>query len=140
MREEEKMARDVYTYMYNKWGGQIFYNIITSEQKHMDAVKTLLDRYGVADPAANTPAGVFTNPELQTLYNQLIAQGNVSYVEALQAGVFIEETDINDLNTAIAATKRRDIKNVYNNLLLGSQNHLKAFVSNLAAQGVVYEP
>lgn len=140
MREEEKLARDVYNYMYNKWGAEIFNTIALSEQRHMDAVKKLLDRYGVEDPAANTAEGVFVNPALQAIYNQLIAQGDASLVEALQAGVYIEETDINDLNVAIAASIRRDIKNVFNNLLLASQNHLKAFISNLAAQGVVYEP
>jgi hypothetical protein len=55
-------------------------------------------------------------------------------------GVFIEEADIDDLNAAIASTSRKAIKTVYNNLRQGSLNHLKAFVSTLAKQGVIYEP
>jgi len=140
MREEEKLARDVYIFMYEKWGSQIFSNISVSEQTHMDAIKTLLDRYGILDPAAGKGLGVFTNQDLQDLYNTLIEDGSVSLVEALKVGVVIEETDIDDLNAGIASTKRKDIKTVYNNLLRGSLNHLKAFVSNLAIQGVVYEP
>jgi hypothetical protein len=140
MREEEKLARDVYIFMYEKWGSQIFSNISVSEQSHMDAIKTLLDRYGIPDPAAGKGPGVFTNQDLQDLYNALIEDGSVSLVEALEVGVVIEETDIDDLNAGIASTKRKDIRTVYNNLLQGSLNHLKAFVSNLAMQGVIYEP
>jgi hypothetical protein len=140
MREEEKLARDVYIFMYDKWGSQIFNNISGSEQTHMDAIKTLLDRYGIPDPAAGKGLGVFTNQDLQDLYNALIEDGRASLVEALKVGVVIEETDIGDLNAGIATTKRKDIKTVYSNLLQGSLNHLKAFVSNLALQGVVHEP
>ena len=41
MREEEKLARDVYATLYEKWGTRIFNNIRVSEQRHMDAVKAL---------------------------------------------------------------------------------------------------
>lgn len=140
MREEEKLARDVYTTMYNRWGYHAFNNIAASEQKHMDAVNTLLIRYGVPDPAADKAPGEFTDPDLQALYNKLILDGSVSLIDALKVGVDIEETDIADLNEAIAATRRKDIKTVYGNLLQGSLNHLKAFVSSLASYGVTYEP
>jgi hypothetical protein len=140
MREEEKLARDVYISMYNIWGAQIFNNITVSEQRHMDSVKNLLVKYGISDPAEGNDVGKFTNQDLQDLYDQLIEQGSLSLVEALKVGVLIEETDIDDLNSGIASTTRKDIKNVYNNLLQGSLNHLKAFVSNLAAQGIIYEP
>jgi hypothetical protein len=132
MREEEKLARDVYLFLYDTWHSRIFKNISGSEQRHMDAIKTLLDRYGIPDPAAEKGRGEFTNPELQALYNELIQDGSVSLVDALEVGVFIEETDIEDLNAGIASTTHKDIKTVYSNLLQGSLNHLKAFNSNLA--------
>lgn len=140
MREEEKLARDVYLVLYDKYGLTIFDNISKSEQTHMDAIKTLLDRYGLPDPAAGKDVGKFTDPALQSLYEDLIARGSTSQVEALEVGVIIEETDIADLNEGIASTKRKDIKTVYSNLLQGSLNHLKAFVSTLAKYGVTYEP
>ena len=140
MREEEKLARDVYIFLYDKWGSPIFNTISLSEQKHMDAIKTLLDRYGIPDPAAGKAPGDFTNDEFKTLYYNLTEQGKVSLVEALKVGVFIEETDIADLNEGIASAKHKDIKTVYSNLLQGSLNHLKAFVSELASNGVTYEP
>jgi len=140
MREEEKLARDVYLFLYDEWGSRIFANIAASEQTHMDALKTLLDRYGIADPAAGKAPGEFDNPYFETLYNELTEQRSASLVEALKAGVLIEETDINDLNAATAATTRKDIKRVYGNLLKGSLNHLDAFLNNLAKLGVTYEP
>jgi hypothetical protein len=140
MREEEKLARDVYRFLYDKWGSRIFNNISASEQRHMDAIKTLLDRFGIADPANGQGPGEFTNETLQVLYYDLIARGSVSLIEALKVGVLIEETDIDDLMTAISLTERKAIKTVYGHLLIGSLNHFKAFVSKLASQGVVYEP
>ena len=86
MREEEKLARDVYLTLYQKWGVATFNNIASSEATHMASIKTLLDRYGIADPAAGQPIGVFTNPELQALYNQLIAQGSQSLSGGLASG------------------------------------------------------
>lgn len=140
MREEEKLARDVYLFFYDKWGSPIFSKIAASEQTHMNAVKTLLDRFGIADPVNGQSRGELTNQDLQALYGDLIKQGSVSLVEALKVGVFIEEADIDDLNAAIASTNRNAIKTVYSNLLQGSLNHFKAFVSKLAKQGIVYEP
>ena len=132
MREEEKLARDVYLTLNDEWNMRIFSNIAASEQQHMDAVKTLLVRYGIPDPAAGTDQGEFRNTTLQELYDQLIQQGSISKVEALKVGVIVEETDIDDLNAAIATTTHKDIKTVYSNLLEGSLNHLDAFESQLA--------
>ena len=132
MREEEKVARDVYLSLNDKWNLRIFKNIAASEQTHMDAIKNLLDKYCIPDPAAGKGIGEFTNPDLQKLYNDLILQGSISKVEALKVGVIIEETDIDDLNEGIATVQHNDIKTVYSNLLQGSLNHLDAFESNLA--------
>lgn len=140
MREEEKLAHDVYIALYEKWGLPVFKNIAASEQTHTDAVKRLLDRYGVEDPTVGHTVGEFTDPALQSLYDQLIAQGNVSIVDALKVGAAIEEIDILDLEERIAQTDKADITRVYTNLLKGSWNHLRAFVSNLSARGETYAP
>lgn len=133
MREEEKLARDVYTVLYGEWRLKIFKNIAASEQKHMDAVKTLLDRYGLVDPAAGNARGVFTNEDLQRLYYELIAKGKRSVLDALEVGVLIEEADIEDLEKALTTPVpvHRDVKRVFTNLLAGSYNHLAAFESKL---------
>ena len=139
MREEEKLAHDVYLVMYELWGIPIFQNISSSEQSHTEAVKTLLDGYNVPDPAHDA-VGVFTNPELQALYNELLAQGSQSLSDALRVGLAIEEIDILDLQERLAQTDNTDIQHVFNNLLQGSNNHLRAFTSTLMTQtGETYQ-
>lgn len=140
MREEEKLARDVYLTLYDTWGVAVFQNIARSEQTHMDAVSTLIDRYGLIDPASSE-IGVFTNPDLQALYDQLVAQGSQSLADALRVGAAIEEIDILDLQTHLTETDQADIQIVYNSLMKGSRNHLRAFTSTLERQtGETYQP
>jgi hypothetical protein len=138
MREEEKLARDVYLVMFAYWGSKTFTNIAESEQNHMDAIKTLLDKYGLPDPAYQE-IGVFNDPSLQELYEQLENQGKVSKLDALMVGALIEEIDIEDLQTAIDQTDQHDLQRVYGNLMSGSENHLRAFVSQIERLGVNYE-
>ncbi len=138
MREEEKLARDVYTFLYNKWGSLIFKNISNSEQTHMDAVLHLLTRYSLPDPVGANGPGVFTNPLFRDLYIQLTTQGSLSRIEAMKVGCTIEDLDINDLQDILEKVDNQDITFVYNNLMKGSRNHLRSFYSNLLALGGTY--
>jgi hypothetical protein len=141
MREEEKLARDVYQTLYAEWGQRVFSNIARSEQTHMDAVGTLLDRYDIADPAAGNAPGEFTNPDLQALYDQLVDTGSQSLADALKVGLAIEEIDIADLVEELEAVAHSDIQRVYQSLKQGSENHLRAFATTLERQtGESYEP
>lgn len=141
MREEEKLAHDVYVTLYDKWNLTIHQNISRSELRHTNSVKTLLDRYGLEDPVGANAVGVFESEVLQNLYNDLVAQGEESLEASLRVGCAIEEIDILDLEEAIEATDHEDIVAVYENLLRGSGNHLRAFVGRLqATTGEVYEP
>ena len=135
MREEEKLAHDVYTVLAEKWGTRVFSNIAVSEQRHTDSLATLLDRYGVADPADGTKPGVYSNDDLQKLYNDLVARGLKSQTEAFEVGKLIEEVDIADLDERIARTDEADVLAVYKNLRAGSVNHLRAFTNQLAGGG-----
>lgn len=140
MREEEKLARDVYTTLGAKWGVRIFSNIASSEQTHADAMKVLLERYAIPDPVTNDSVGVFRSPLMQQLYNDLVAKGNTSVTEALIAGAMVEDLDIRDLDVLMKETTKEDILVTYRNLQKGSRNHLRAFVKNLTMNGVVYAP
>lgn len=131
MREEEKLARDSYWTLYDQWHLPIFSKIANSEVMHMSRIKDLLDRYGLPDPAAGKAVGVFSNPILQQLYNDLMIQGSQSPTEALKVGVTIEEVDIQDLQRYLSQTNKADIINVYNSLLNGSYCHLRMFKSQL---------
>lgn len=139
LREEEKLARDSYDYFYDKFGMQVFQNIAQAEQTHMDAVGTLIDRYGLEDPA-QSGAGEFTNATLQEMYDMLTAEGSASKTAALQVGARIEETDIVDLQEALGRTDNAEIEQVYTSLMQGSENHLRAFVKNLDQSGTEYQP
>lgn len=138
IREEEKLARDVYQHLFSLWPNPVFASIGESEQRHMDAMLNLLTSFGLPDPASGNSAGVFSNSEIQLLYDQLTSQGTASELAALEVGIFIEEADIADLESSIASTNQARIKRVYGNLLKGSNNHLAAFISNLEALGGNY--
>ena len=140
MREEEKLARDVYLQLYEIWGTNNFNNIGSSEQTHMDAMESLIKRYNLEDPAKGKETGQFANQRLQQLYNELIEQGSNSEIDALMVGAAIEEIDIIDIEEYVSQTDKQDITTVYENLLKGSRNHLRSFVSVIEKRGVIYEP
>lgn len=140
MREEEKLAGDVFHYFHNLWGSPIFQNVAESEDMHTESVLSLLNLYGTADTAV-LEAGVYSNADLQELYDQLILQGSQSLKDALLVAAAIEEIDILDLEKYIAQTDNADIIMVYENLAWGSDSHLRAFVRVLSNQyGVDYVP
>jgi len=138
MREEEKLARDMYITLNLYFPAKIFTNIAASEQKHFDALGKKLVLYGIEDPATDQ-VGVFTDPALQSLYNDLLGLGMVSYVEALKVGVIIEETDLTDLEVAIDGTDSVPLARTYQHLLTGSEHHLAAFTKLLAKAGVLLD-
>ena len=139
MKEEEKLARDVYSVLYQKWESIIFSNISTAENNHLNAIVLLLASYGTADTSIAEP-GIFANAEVQTLYNELVAKASVSIEEAYKTGALIEEMDINDLSVALNTTTNENVILVFENLLKGSRNHLRVFNRQLSALGLVYSP
>jgi hypothetical protein len=139
LREEEKLARDVYIYSYNKYKLAIFNSISQSEQTHMNSVLSLLNKYGIPDPSS-VQMGIFVNQDLQVLYNNLISQSNISLIEALKVGATIEDLDINDIDDFIINTSKSDLLTVYNNLTCGSKNHIRSFTTELSNNEVSYEP
>jgi len=138
MREEEKLARDVYLTLDEYFDTNIFTNIAAAEQRHMDRIKRLLNKYGLIDPVVDDTIGVFTNPIFSEFYDSK-TNSDVAIKEAILTGILIEETDIMDLQKTIDITDNADIQNVYGNLLRGSRNHLRAFVRRLESMGIVYK-
>lgn len=139
MREEEKLARDVYRTLFGLWGLPVFDNIAASEQVHTTHVEDMIDKYGLTDPVVDDSTGVFVNQVLAELYQELITRGGVSSLEALYVGAAIEELDMVDLQHAIDATDNADIQQLYENLMSGSRNHLRAYVGKIEDLGIVYE-
>lgn len=137
MREEEKLARDVYSYLYAKYKLPVFLNVSKSENAHMSAVLRLITSLKVTDNSTND-SGVYVNKNLTELYKQLIAMGDISVIDALKAGILIEQTDISDLQKELLSVENLSVKTVYNNIMAGSNAHLKAFIWNLKIKGVAY--
>lgn len=127
MRNEEKVARDVYIFFGDLYNYRVFLNIKQAEDKHMAAIKRLLDRYNIPDPVDPDDIGVFPDPGFQQMYDQFILQGQNSLHEALLVGKAIEEVDISDLQFQLTFVDNQDLINVYQNLLDASGNHLIAF-------------
>jgi hypothetical protein len=140
MREEEQLAHDVYAVSASLWAPPVFANITASEATHSAAVKTLIDRYQLVDPLAGLVNGTFKTPAFQTLYDTLVAASRISLVEALKVGVEIEELDIRDITAQKSDIDNADILMVYDNLLRGSRNHLRAYMKVLIQQGGTYLP
>jgi hypothetical protein len=139
MREEEKLAKQVYVFFFEKYNYRIFNNISKSEDAHARAVLYLINGYGLLDPTPENDTE-FSNPLFGELYAQLTQNGSASLSEALKAGAFIEEHDIADLRRLIAETENENIKRVYGNLLRASVFHLRAFTNVLKIQGQTYVP
>ena len=153
MREEEKLARDVYIALGDAWpGAPTFDNIVPSEQNHTDQIKSKLDKYNIDDPATDMTPGVFSGDEwgwyFDEKYAYLVNAGSTSELDGLYVGAFIEELDMHDIvecpvvivdtpngitDCGMNYTDQNDLKNVYGNLVAGSENHLRAYVGAIEA-------
>lgn len=140
MVEEEKLARDVYTKMYELWKLNSFRNMAAAEERHMDHVGEVLQAYGIADPTATAKPGVFADARLQKLYNELVKRGSESIEAALAVGAAVEDADIADLESLRAKTSNPEMIAVYDVLIGGSENHMRAFFRQLKARGQEHKP
>lgn len=141
MREEELLAKDVYTALYPVWNIPIFNNISKAENQHTTMIGLLIEKYELEDPGAGHEPGVFQNEDLQALYDALIEQGNLSLIDGLTVGATIEDVDIFDLEELMEnVVDNQDITWVFDNLCRGSRNHMRAFYGNLVFRGADYVP
>ena len=140
LREEEKLAHDVYISLYSTHGQNIFYNIGNSEQTHTEAVLTLINHYDLEDPVADNTMGVFTNQTLQTLYDDLVLEGGATLLDGYIVGATIEDLDIQDIEDMKSRTTNEDLLLVYESLQKGSRNHLRSFVRQIESFGYTYTP
>lgn len=140
LREEEKLARDVYLTLYDQWQLMPHKNIASSEQTHTDRVKDMLASFGFADPVKDDTVGVFVNTDLAKLYTDLTQAGKQSEVESLKVGATIEDLDIRDIEVMKARTSDANVLAMYDALQCGSRNHLRSFNSQLVSKGASYSP
>jgi hypothetical protein len=127
MAEEEKLAHDLYQSFGDKYDAVVFDRIAAAETRHLAAVRTLLDRYGIADPTAGKEAGQFASPGVQATYDKYVSEGKASLQAALGVGENVEKADIAALDKAQDGLDAPDVELVYQHLLTASQHHLAAF-------------
>lgn len=141
MREEELLARDIYMQLYEIYHYPVFNFIAKSETWHAGIVKYLIERYQLTDPASTHEIGIFTNTDIQALYDALLNKGKLSGTDALQVGATIEDLDIFDLQNLLTdAIDNQDINCAFQNLMKGSRNHMRSFVRVLSFGGNEYIP
>jgi len=158
MREEEKLARDVYLTLASLYPNQEVFGTIatTSEQTHTDTMRDKLDQFGLPDPNPATndlpdSIGVFLGKEWGPYFTEkfeaLTSQGRTSELAALYVGAFIEELDMNDIAVCpqvmvdagypkpcgLQYTDETALIKAYSSLIDGSENHLQAFVKQIEA-------
>jgi hypothetical protein len=139
MKEEEKLARDVYSTLNLKWNNKLLSNISAAEDTHMNAIIFLLRDYGT-DYTSVPESGIFTDQAYQSLYDELVIKGSLSIEEAWKVGALIEEMDIADLAASIENVTDESTLIVFENLEKGSRNHLRAFTRQLTLIGLTYTP
>lgn len=143
LREEQKLARDVYRSLYRRWSLPIFEHIAGAEQRHIERIKLVLDHYRAPDPVKSDAVGVFRNAKLATLYRQLVARGQRSLIAALHVGATVEDLDIYEIEKMQAhlpGDSPQGLRQAYAQLKCGSRNHLRAFTRQLQVRGYTYLP
>jgi hypothetical protein len=138
--EQEKLARDLYVTLSETWRLDVFHTTSGSEDIHADALRTLLGRYKLPDPALGLGRGEFSRSDLAERYDDLIARARFSPVEALKAAASVEELEIDDMSTRLARVQATEIQNVLESVVSSDKHHLRSLVVALRKLGHTYIP
>jgi len=162
MREEEKLARDVYLTLAELYPDQMVFSQVAtrSEQTHTDTMRDRLDQFNLPDPNPDTnnlpsSLGVFTGDEWGWYFTEkfelLTAKAKESEIAALYVGALIEELDMHDIAVCpqvmidrgysspcgLQYTDEPAMQTAYSALISGSESHLRAYVGQIeAVEGV----
>jgi hypothetical protein len=130
MREEVKLARDVYAVLSDAWRVDVFQGTAGSKQALMEDISDVLAQYGIDDPPA--AAGIFRHAELQELYAYLVDQGMRSVNDALDVTILVEQTVIADVDALINDTEQTALRAVLTRLKESSLSRLLTLTRHLA--------
>lgn len=156
MGNEERLAYDVYNYLYTLYPEVKQLDNIASKAEivHIQTVQKLVQKYiseysqftntenelGYKDSAVeDMTAGSYDIRAIQDLYDVLVAKGAASAKDSLEVGCLVEVTDIDDLDKYIILAQESnatDIELAFNFLRDGSYSHYWAFDSGLKSMGV----
>jgi len=138
VREDEKVARDLYTLFFEKYSLKVFSTIAKSESNHMRAVEILLDYYEIDFPIPGA-YGVFEDSARQTIYDSLVIKGSTA-LEGFRVMAQMEEECVISYRNVLADITNSNIKIVIENLGKASENHFKAAIRQVTALGGTYSP
>ena len=130
LREEEKLARDVYLTLSEKWNVPVFKNIAQAEARHMSVMKMLVDRYGLEDPVKDDTVGTFTSPEFRQVVSGTCGFRFRLAGRRIQGRREDRGTGYQGFAGFTGNVQSTDVRRVYQNLLRASENHLRAFSAN----------
>lgn len=140
--EEDSMARALYTEF-----GKLYPNVMPfrnipkrGETHHVNAIFAELERRKATDLVSGFQVGAFTNQEMQSTYERLLAQGKESLAGAIKSALEVEEGDIAGLRRLAAETDDPEADKLYAFLEMGSHRHLRAFARQAEVYNVTYEP
>ncbi|MDD3034385.1 MAG: DUF2202 domain-containing protein [Bacteroidales bacterium] len=136
VREDEKLAGDLYSAFFEMYKIKTFENIAKAEINHMKATERLLEYYGITYPVAGDK-GKFENPVRQALYDSLLQKGSTA-LEAFKVMAQYEEYNIVQYKADLAVITNENLKIVIENLEKGSENHFKATIRQITALGGTY--
>ncbi len=130
--EEEKLAHDVYVRLAASSGDARFTRIAAAEARHLTMVRTLLDRYDVADPTRGLGPGEFATSAVAADYQRFVDAGSGSPAAALRVGRQVERADIDALEQARQGLDAPDVETAYTHLQRASLMHLRAFSADVS--------
>lgn len=126
MAQDEKVTQDLYAQFYQTYHLRVFGNIAAAETNHLQAVRTLMARYGITDPTVGQPAGHFSTDAAQATYDRLLAQGKTSEQAALNVARGLEQGAIARYSTALNGLTAQDARQVVQHLQAAETRHLAA--------------
>lgn len=126
MAQNEKLAHDLYAQLYQAYHLRLFSNLGAAEAGHLQALRTLMARYGVTDPTAGQAAGHFSTPAVQAAYERLLAQARTSQQTALTVARNLERDAIARCTAALNGVTAPDARQVMQHLKAAETRHLAA--------------
>lgn len=126
VRAEDKAGEDAYRMFANRYGRPVFANLAASQVSQAQTITMMMSRFGVSDPTSGAPAGSFTDPTAQRMYDTMMAAGSASADQALKAMAAFEREHAADLQRLQSQTSQPDLRQMYATMMRASASHLDA--------------
>lgn len=125
--ELEKLSHDVYLAFAESTGDPRFEQVAHAESRHLAALRSLLERYGLEDPTEGLTVGEFSSDQVAERYRTAVDAGSDSLADALDAARELERADLDGLSEAADGLDAPDVERVYEHLTASSERHLEVF-------------